>query len=355
MNRTFDDMTGDWLQLQRSYWESLGMAGPAATPAANGNRASWWNAVSEGNGAQLNDFFGLLMDQARMFTQLGSTFGQAAGSPESLPWNEMVRESINRIFESMRMPMGSTGWLGELWSGPMEQWRKMTSPPQGLTCALKPFTTAFTAESAGIPIRYEQLMSVLSVPGFGPTREYQHEQQNLARAWVELQKAQNAYNELFSTLPAMVCDEMGRRLDVLTKEGKTVDSLREFYDLFVDAAEARYAELVNSDTHSERYGRAVNSLMAFRRQLLDVADRFQGALNLPTRRELDGLHLGLRTLSQQNQKLHAEMAQLRAQLDGHAGWQSTADRQQPSAPAPKSRTAAPARPRRGSTSRGSKK
>jgi class III poly(R)-hydroxyalkanoic acid synthase PhaE subunit len=145
-------------------------------------------------------------------------------------------------------------------------------------------------------------------------RESHDEHQSLVRAWVELQKAQQAYHELFAGLPSQVCEEIGQRLDTLASEGKVVDSLRGFYDLVVDAAEVRYAVLTNSEAHSERYGRAVNALMSFRGQLLKLADQFQGALNLPTRKELDELHREARIQSRQNRSLHAEVAEIRSLL-----------------------------------------
>lgn len=354
MNRTFDEMTGDWLKLQRSYWESLGLTTPAA---ANDSRSTpWWSFnAPPAETSPAHALFGLVMDQAKLYTQLGSLFTQA-GQPDSTTFNEQLKDSVYRAFQSFKAPLNGAGLLNELWTMPFEQWRKMTSLPQGLAYALKPFTTAFSAEQL-TPVRYEQLMGVLSVPGFGPMREYQDEHQSLIKSWLELQKTQATYQELFLALPSMICEELAVRLDTLATSGKAIESLQDFYALFVDAAEARYAELVNTDTHTERYGQAVNALMSFRRQLLDVSDRMQGALNLPTRRELDGLHQNLRELSRQNRRLQAQLTSMRTQKNGASAngappKAAAPPRARPKAkPAPRSTPVSTRKPSRGGRSK----
>ena len=80
---------------------------------------------------------------------------------------------------------------------------------------------------------------------------------------------------------------------------KVIHSLREIYDLWVDANEKAYADFVYTDEYSELYGRMTNSLMAVKKHNRNYIDEILASLNMPTRK-------GMNTMLKRQQEIRRE-------------------------------------------------
>jgi hypothetical protein len=89
--------------------------------------------------------------------------------------------------------------------------------------------------------------------------------------------------------------------------GQEITSLREVYDLWVDAGEAAYSEFVLTEEYAAIYGRLVNALMALKHHSQNLVDEAVGAANLPTRRDI-------LTLQCRQQEARRQIAALRTEL-----------------------------------------
>jgi class III poly(R)-hydroxyalkanoic acid synthase PhaE subunit len=172
------------------------------------------------------------------------------------------------------------------------------------------------------------LSQAFSTPALGYTREWQQEVQHLGQLWLSHFEALREYGMLLAQCTQCAAERLQEKLTTLTEAGKVPDTLRGFYDLWVDAGEETYAELANGPDYGKAQARLTNSLMAVKRQEQKMVDEVLSALNMPPRRELDTSHRRTHQLQREVwrlqeafedagiQALRDEVAALRRELEG---------------------------------------
>ncbi len=117
----------------------------------------------------------------------------------------------------------------------------------------------------------------------GLLNQWLHLQGQLAAQWVTVGRA--------------AAERFGKQLITLTLSGPTTD-LRKLYDLWIDCAEAAYAETA----HSEGFGRCVadliNTAVALQLEGRQHLQQWARAAGLPTREEIDTLRQRIEQLEQ---------------------------------------------------------
>ncbi|MEM7465691.1 MAG: poly(R)-hydroxyalkanoic acid synthase subunit PhaE [Pseudomonadota bacterium] len=120
----------------------------------------------------------------------------------------------------------------------------------------------------------------------GPSREWELAASELQHAAERLWAAQSQMQEhtmgTFEGANQRFWKEMGKG------EGE-LSSLKEVYDYWVNCAEEAYAERVMTEAYSRDFGEAINAQAAFKVKLTALIDRFLETLNIPNRRELNGI------------------------------------------------------------------
>ncbi|HEY0178125.1 MAG TPA: poly(R)-hydroxyalkanoic acid synthase subunit PhaE, partial [Dokdonella sp.] len=102
--------------------------------------------------------------------------------------------------------------------------------------------------------------------------------------------------------------------------GRQIESLRALYDLWVDAAEEGYAEIVLTEEYREAYGALVNAQMRMRAHVQQEVERIAGELGMPTRTELNTIGERLQALRREvreqgtGAERESELAAVRAEL-----------------------------------------
>lgn len=79
--------------------------------------------------------------------------------------------------------------------------------------------------------------------------------------WRDYQRTQMDYFNQLRHTAAEALDLMEQRLNELTAAGKTISSLRELYNLWVDCNEETYSRMLRSSAYGELNGRLFNSLL----------------------------------------------------------------------------------------------
>ena len=92
-------------------------------------------------------------------------------------------------------------------------------------------------------------------------------------------------------------------------------SLREFYNIWVDACEEVYGEYAMSGEYSEMYGEMVNALMQVKRHSSLLVDEMLESMNMPTHREINTLHQRLHEMRREYRALRDEIEQLRGETE----------------------------------------
>lgn len=283
-----DDKHSDPFQsfsdLNRAFWENWLQTGTEAfqETAETASRAwgeaaeAWQSWLPSGDAmpgpAHVMDS---LAKQGKAFLELGETVAKAGGSGD---FSEMLDRWLDTVSGANAPSFHAFAMPGQAFEG--------LTPPGG---AIDP-------------------SHLLSMPSLGYSREHQAAWQRLARTQFEFQQANARYN---AQLDKALRDAAVHFRDKLTQSeepGQQINSLRDLYDLWVDAAEDAFAEVAFSREFRQVYGDLVNALMRSRKAYLDVVEPGMKAAGVPTRGELDDT-------ARQVHELRRELAAMKARLE----------------------------------------
>jgi polyhydroxyalkanoate synthesis regulator phasin len=194
---------------------------------------------------------------------------------------------------------------------PFETWTRTVSGfsvlPGDFLQALKPEGLRQVTDEV-----HDQIGRFLSVPSVGYTREWQDQNQRGVRLVLDYQRASQEYLNAHARLGVDTIERFSKRVMERAETGQEITSLREVYDLWVDAGEAAYSEFVLTEEYAAIYGRLVNALMALKHHSQHLVDEAVGAANLPTRRDMT-------TLQCRQQEVRRQIAALRSELGEAVG------------------------------------
>lgn len=302
-----------WQQAQRAYWDALRsmmQVNPGAADAASMSNPmfnsmlnpwtqlmqNWWNAMAAGMKGDHQDILARMTEQCRSLFGMGQQMNDlfrivADSSTAGSHWQEALKQR----FDEMKGAMGTEqtqAWndhiknMSAFLEMPLDTWRRMCS---GATVMPGDFMQAFRTpvfEGMGEKLHGE-MDKFLSVPGVGYTRESQEQVQQLGKLMLDYQKSSQDYLNAHTKLGADALDRLYRKIIALTEKGERITSLRQLYDLWVDASEEVYGTFAMSPTFRDLYGRMINALMRVKGQMRTMVDEVLGALNMPTRREMN--------------------------------------------------------------------
>lgn len=327
---SFNLWNTDWMDAQKRYWDAWSamaavapgntMPGAFAPQASNPFSAgleNWWKAMSASAPEQTREHWERVVGQGKGFFQFGeamlSTLKMASETAQA---GEDWRAQLERQFEALKAmytqstagAAGAWGDFGSFAQMPLDTWQRMTSAMSVMPGDALQGLRAAVMEQVGDKFKTE-VDRFLSVPGVGYTREAQEEAQTAAKLLLEYQSVYQEYLTAHSEMGMQTLDRMMKRLVSMGEQGESVSTVRELYDLWVDVGEDVYAEFTMRPEFAELYGRMVNSLMAVKRQGREMVDELFGALNMPTREELN-------TLLDRHQQLRREVRKMQEASTG---------------------------------------
>ncbi len=147
----------------------------------------------------------------------------------------------------------------------------------------------------------------LSVPGIGYTRESQEQYLKGIRLRTDYQNALNDFNNAYSRVGVQAMEKLRQQMVRLGEEDKSITSLRQIYDLWVDANEQAYADFFYSEEYPRLYGALVNSLMHYKQHNQRTVNELLAAMNIPTQQ-------GVNTVKEKQQDLRRGLQSVRQQL-----------------------------------------
>ena len=241
---------------------------------------------------------GWIEKQRELLRQHASRAGAASGNPAAdavgTRWRELGDawleglSSLSRPASADSSPDGAIPLFKvgeEMLQAWQSAWTVFESGQQGITDTLAKFAS--------------------QMPPLGPAREH-------ALAWRELATAQAECRRLEAELRAVLLKVQHDALDALetrTREreaaNQPVGSFRELYDLWVESAEQVYSGVAQSEAFAELQARLGNATVRLRGHQQKVIEYILRQFDLPTRSELNSVHLQLRALKQQLDALSA--------------------------------------------------
>ena len=328
------DSTGDqWLEAQRRYWDAwMDMARrglEATTPAQKASAnpwadamEQWWKSVAPTTPKPAHDLLGQMVNLGKSYFSMAEGLGKmdAASDPSQIVenWTRMMSEAFSNASQGMNPFAGVAGKAGR----------------QGMAFWDLPFDTVSRTMSAGMPFPgdfmkafdierptdvREQMDRMLSAPALGYGRESQEQHQKFVRLMLEYEQAMSEYQSGFGHLGTRSMEAFRKRLEDRAQEGGPVNSIREVFNIWVDACEEVYAEYAMSDEYARRYGHMVNKLMAVKHQGAQLVDEWLESMNMPTRADLGTVQRRLHDTRAEYQRLRVQSESMRAELDAMAG------------------------------------
>jgi class III poly(R)-hydroxyalkanoic acid synthase PhaE subunit len=293
VQKTQAELMQQWSELNNAWARSA--AGAAAASGGAGSPGS----ASQTLGADIARKFMAQFEQYLGVTRaLWELIGRAAAVSDAEQRTRVFNEGLSSLQHQFAgqwaatpfgAPLGAAaapfgfgampGFGGAGPSGAFGQW---------------PFAAAGGAPTAGWPGALQ--MPGLDWPALGPAREQQERWQRLAQTAGRCAQAQLKLAGLWNEIIANALRELGGNLAPRLQSGATPQSMKEVYDLWVDAAESVYARAAHGAAFiaaQAELGNAVSQLRITQRELIeDWARQF----DLPTRAELNGLHQQIREL-----------------------------------------------------------
>ena len=359
-SKNINDWMRDWDALQRQYfnaWSDLAQKAPFAVPPQAGAAGFMGaNPFVPPSPSMAAGFAG--------FPPFGGFPGAIPSAAASAPWQEGLdqwmrlfagadkqNDVVERLIESAKsyVAMTQSGFgaappMGEGAANPAQAWFDAmrsglgAANLTGFDPATNPFAKAvrdvagkgaqgFAELPAAFAPYLEQMrkegMSWLQVPAFGLAREHQEHYQRTAVALFEYEHALREYNRLMLKASQRGFELFERRLADRSEPGRTIESLKALYDLWVDAAEDAYAEIALSEEFSKAYGELANAQMRLRKQIQTEVERVSREFGMPTRSEVDSLSKRVHDLGRElrnggsarnGDEIETELAALRSEI-----------------------------------------
>jgi polyhydroxyalkanoate synthase subunit PhaE len=343
-----------WMDAQQKFWQSWGEMSKTAMqrsgqwPQWGDALDLWWKNISSMSPPQNREMIERFIEQGKQYFSFNEQFAkafknmsQAKAGPEE--WRAFWDQALGNMRDNMAKLAG-----GKLpaFSGfdPLAQWQKAAAAMGVSGQWLE-----------GLPLMQgggdwqAQMQKILGMPGVGYTREWQEDIQKMTSLWLEHQKAHQEYVEIFTHVGLNTITRLQNKLTNLSGSENPVSTLREVYDLWVDAAEDAYAEMANTEEYALANARLVNSLMAYKQKARAILDEMMAMMNMPTRRELNSVHKRLHDMKKENRRnnsnsdaaLREEVAALRRELNALKNSDSAASASETVAPV---RKTAPRKP-----------
>ena len=318
------EWTSMWADAQQKYWQSwLDLSKqtaasmnvpPPPPPNPWAQSFDYWAKLMPGVAPpESRDWVGRLAEMNKGYLQMGEQLWKSlsAGQPSS---PESWWDTVSRGFQQMQQQFASQAagskdpmaGFATFWGLPVDHWQKVCSACSLVPGDMEKVLRGYAEGGAQGP--QDILNRLLSLPTLGYAREAQEEAQRLGQLWLAHNEALRHYaTDIVGKVASRAGELLGAKLRSLAEQGKTPESLREFYNLWVDCGEDAYAEQAGTPEFTRAQAGLVNTLLAVKRQEQKMVDEALGALNLPTRRELNTSHQRTHQLQRQVWKLRDEL------------------------------------------------
>ncbi|QBB71324.1 class III poly(R)-hydroxyalkanoic acid synthase subunit PhaE [Pseudolysobacter antarcticus] len=321
----------DWAKMQAKYWNAFNdLTHNAATDQARGGAAAapWQEGIEQWSrlfGNQPNhqsDVVERMLASAKTYlatmqSTLGGAFANPAsgfdGSANTGAWMDSLRNAF-------AMPGGFSvpGFDASLSNNPMSRGLRDIAGQgaksfEQLGAQMAPFIEAAKRESS----------AMLKLPAFGSSREKTERLQKLLAAWTEYEEANKNYNAELAKSSQRSFEILEDKLAERSEPGRQIDSMRGFYDLWVDSAEEAYAEIAMAEDFRKVYGNYINAQMRVRGLVQQEIEHNTRELGMPTRTEINSVEKRLHELRRELRRsaeagesaMAQELANLRAEVD----------------------------------------
>ncbi|MGE0188212.1 MAG: poly(R)-hydroxyalkanoic acid synthase subunit PhaE [Steroidobacteraceae bacterium] len=201
------------------------------------------------------------------------------------------RAEAMRSMDALREQFGAAGFSADTLQG-----------VQNFQSLLQSF--APNGETQSQSTLWQQMLQAFPL---GPAREQQSAWQEYAQAQADYQSCLQVVMQAFSKVLTQSLAAVSTKVDIRASQGKPVTGMRELYELWIECGEQAFAELAPDESFITAQAASGNALSRLKIAQNVLIERWLKSYDLPTRSELNSVHLRLRSLT-------TRIAQLEQQL-----------------------------------------
>ena len=276
----------DWINSPGSYSDLMDL---------------WWKNFAQSVPDSSQDIYQKIMDQGKTFYFLSEQFNQLLQGISTInQTSDEWQKYLNVQFDNLKkLYTDSDSDISKTMQGMFSAWQLLPMDTLQRTLSSSSLMPGDFMQDLKMNNFQDVTDKFLSVPGIGYTRESQEQLQEGVRLWNIYQQTSNEYIHALSKVGLDALESMRQKILEMAANGNVIHSLREIYDLWVDAHEKAYADFVYTDEYSELYGRMTNALMAVKKHNRNYIDEILASLNMPTRK-------GMNTMLKRQQEIRRE-------------------------------------------------
>lgn len=349
-NHATESANNPWLDAQQLWFDSWRqMMDATATPAAKavnpflpGLMGQWQEAVQRSLGG-MNDSAAstaqavsqqMLVAQEQMLRMMQMTTDAwkmlAASGNGPANWQgdlgQIAEQMRRQMMDSYAATMQSSGDVSQLYQTYLAEMTKLAAPWQGVMAQMPAWTPGANGWDAGMAQAMDANLKAfdqsfgrfLTSPTLGLYRNSIAQVNQGFKVWLEARTLEAEYQTVVSGAWAKAFQALMTKLVMLAQEGKSVQSLRELTDIWVEVADKEFFALFHSDEFAALQGRYLNSSMALKRAQRDLLENWLRSNDLPTRSDLDEAYHEIYNLRKEVKALKKAVQQMGAAAQASA-------------------------------------
>lgn len=153
---------------------------------------------------------------------------------------------------------------------------------------------------------------LVSMPGFGITRELQQKLLAGFGAFTALRRASVDYQLALSSAWEKIYEQVLHDMMQRSQQGNPITSLNELVRVWTTAADQGLEQVFRSDSYLEAQRNFVNAAMNYRLREREIYETFAEVSNIPTRTEVDEAHRNIYELRREVRALKKQLASMQA-------------------------------------------
>lgn len=308
-----------WFELQEKYLDAITAFNTGNPFKQNVNpfqnsiwinaMNDWWSSAKTESDEEKSPLYEKILEQCRYFYYMSEQFSKLIeGLENTKNGNEDIAAFINKAFKNIELildkaqPNFSWSHFLDACELPIEQLKTVMAKVSG--CSSDVLNNIH-------PEARKLRDKLFSIPGIGYGRERQDDYQELIRLWAEFLDNYQAYQSAMAQLNSESLERMRKEILKMSKKGKSITSMRQVYDLWVDCSETVYSDYVFTDKYAALNANLVNSLMAFKQKSQAMSDELYMTMNLPTGQSVSELEKRQYETGKQIKALQAELKVLK--------------------------------------------
>jgi class III poly(R)-hydroxyalkanoic acid synthase PhaE subunit len=139
-------------------------------------------------------------------------------------------------------------------------------------------------------VKFSPFGSWLEMPALGATRDQQLIWQRISELAKQFQEQQSALAAEWAKVGAEAAKTFGEELAAAQAGGRSIHSLKELYDRWIDRAEEAYSSQVHQSSYAALLAQLTNTLNALRTEQRSLVESWAKHIDLPSRAEINTLH-----------------------------------------------------------------